>query len=385
MWEIGVAYPIYNHTFRYRKVVEGTLLANANAGASSISVSIPTGNPTVSSLFGSCGDTTKFVPSLLDRVVIGKSTRVAYLNAVEEVKVLSVSGSTITLYNSLTNGFNLGDSISLYGVGCPDGWVFNSGTEVLRSLVFNEYGGKDDLCSFGVGIVAGSPSGSIRADLALTKLIPNMPHELNFHYKRHSVGSACQVELHENNGISGATVTAPLTTTLSWTESSNSFTSNIVQNDNSLIRLRWPTSGFSSLQVIDCLVLQFGAHFTTGASYIFNQVPDSDVNIFDLTEKKSNFLTSGYSRQHLLAGKVVESKRHALSCSFTNIPSETYHLFQVLSAYSLWQNKGFLIALKTGIPELPPILVGLMELSEVRSSAWAFSEKSFTLKFEEVL
>lgn len=385
-WQLSIAHPIYNRAFRYRKIVETTINGNVSAGASTITIDQPTGCPNAANFFGRQGTT--FIPSKLDKIVIGPSSDSSNVGAVEELLVSGTSLNTITPVKTITYDYLDNDPITLYGTAMPDGWVCSSGSEKLFGLLHELNAGvgygKNDMCSLTIPVDLAASS-SWKMSLDIGRLIPNRYHLLSVFNKTISTeNNPVLIKLYENGSASASvTVTPSAANDGVYVENLGIFTSQSTQTASAVIKIEWPSGAVDPIQ-IDSINLRCGWFQSASGIYNFLDVVVEDINIYDLSDVQTNSLVDGYKIVAPSPDKVLHRIRRGLTCHFDNVSISTQSLFQILQSYITWQNQGYLLSLKTAINELPTYLVGIMSISEVSSPGWSTGSRSFTMKFEEV-
>lgn len=397
-WELGIADPIiYNHSFRVRKIHETILNGAVAASSSSFTIDQPANAPIAKYIVGgNGGSNSNYVKNFLNKIVVGPSSHSSNVGAVEELYILSATGNTITTTSSCTYAYSDNDPITIYGTGCPDGWVFDSAM-FSGGIIDNSYKGYDDLCGFSVPANSSALATRPYAELTLNKLIPDRKYNFGCWYRRATDGYSQYMSLNlYENGSSSASASLELSGgTSGWVEISTTFTANASQTANSFLRYLVPDiagGGQFNQTTIDCIYL-YTSWLEKGSSaegkLVFMEIP-TNIKIFPIEDydKGLNKLLSGYSTKYSSPCEVLYNRRWGISCEFDMVNTTTdssQSFFQVLFNYLSWQERGALLSLKTGLSELPPYLFGRMQLDNVHFASHNTGVRSFSFKFEGLI
>lgn len=110
-WQMGVALPIRNHKFRHGTWKSTTLSADADATAS-LSTTDTTPN-------------LDLIAKRDDSVIVGPSGDSSYTGKSETGQVSSLTSTSITLKSAMSNNYDSGDSVRVYGTALAGGWTIS--------------------------------------------------------------------------------------------------------------------------------------------------------------------------------------------------------------------------------------------------------------------
>ena len=121
-WEMGVALPIRNHKFRYGTYKSSTL--NGDVTAADTTVIIVNTDPNITN-----------VAQRGDSISIGPSTDSSYTGKSETKEIDSISSNTITLTSAVSNTYDSGDAVRIYGTRLAGHWTPNCDQGTTDNIV----------------------------------------------------------------------------------------------------------------------------------------------------------------------------------------------------------------------------------------------------------
>ena len=397
-WQMGVAVPIANSSFRERKY---------------ISDEVGTAYTTGTKLYTD-GSATTFVtdPSHCPTVItVGPSTHTNNEGAIETAMLGVYGGSVyqhasyLTLRDDLTYDYEDGDPITLLGNVTPAGWTL-SGAGDLRTFHINFTDpdwGYDDLY-YALGLQSsGDTAPFFLQDVPNYVPPPSTYIRVGLHCKVAEVTGDLGVYLKIYEGVPGdgaAKIGESLLAiaTQDWT--AESYVCGATNSNPDLITgleiqlmlngtlgaTGYGTARFDSLWAEHAKDTNYNSGNTNVNSgyYEFAEYPTATtINYSQYNPLKTLRLANGSSVNYDPTGSNDQFYKHTVSANFDNVSTAFREVMQV---FQRWQDRGNQLNLHTHLDGLPVAITGKMKFirgANVTKSLWDLSKSSFTLVFEE--
>jgi len=398
--KIGVALPIRNHSFRDPLVYYGEVCNTISTGDTSITIR----NTNVDNL--------EWIVGSGNKIRLESSSHTLNIGASEEVEISSIAEAsdtyTLTLADTITYYYKPTDDVSGLSKHFPDGWELTPDGNTITSYPlcrlldpdttssYETHLAADDFYSFKMRVVKSSTSTVLlRQTLDTTLLLPLTYYRVGGIYKvkwgsgiaLSSVNSGVyQVTPVANKFVNYEIINSSGSTPSTWTVFNSGANKTIYNPSGCIIEF----SIFNNVGTGDCLLYMdcfYVEHAKntdgdTDAVYTFTEYPvfKSESWVYEEFDQKLE-QKDGTLKFFNTTGRVANKWMY--SCRFEQV-SETF--YKNLETLLHWQRQGSYLILHTAETVsnfLPPILMGKMEIRDVKQSVFDLERKDFTFIFEE--
>lgn len=332
---------------------ESTLNAAANAGAATFVAHATTGANVA--LYWKRGDV----------VTIGPSSSVSNSGKYEQIRVLSISGTTVTLDGTLVYNYLTGDKISGVGHGMPEGATWTTATgSALTSYGINVVGSStggagvegylNTFTGFYFGITSGAGIGSLSIQTQ-KRVLEGVKYRLAFHSRTISTGNSSTTVEVGATGLTVASTTISTSSSSAWAKYSTVGSAVAHANNEENLALVIKQSGTSSTRnnmVLDCCYLSHAWNCgTTAQDAGYYTIPVNPIDVsedeIDTEDRDLNYMNRDVYRDSFESVRSISVKLKF------NQASET--MLKVLGMMEYWQYQDHLICLETDDFTMRPI------------------------------
>ena len=370
--QMGVAVEIKNPSFRWG-TEKTTTLNGVYTSTTTLNVNATT--PTLVQVF-----------KAKDRILVGPSTDTdsADTGHQETRQITAVGATSFTLVTALTYDYFSTDPVGGIGSNLAGGWT-PAGNVVMGGI---DGGGKDD--DYAQKINFGAATSDYLEQTGLATLEVATKYRLGCYIKSGLGGVNNKIRVKAHDGASyfiGAATSVGMDSKTSFTRYTDTGTTSSTWTllGAAAIRTEW-MMGTPTDTEIDCVWLEHAKGTTAASSgfYTFTEVPNLGIQWGREPQFSSRRLANNTLRRYASSGAGQKTRKHFAEMQFS-WASQAF--WDNLMVFQNWQEQGQLLSFHPFIDDLPPVMVGVMDVIEsnrAKKEQWDLGQHSFTLTFLEV-
>lgn len=371
--QMGVAVEVKNPSFRWGTEKQTTVRTAYVPATSLTTLAVNTTTPTLVQIF-----------KAKDRILVGPSADTTDSGRMETVQITASASNTFTLKNALTYDYAVSDEVGGIGSNLAGGWT-PAGNVVLAGI---DGGGKDD--DYAQKINFGAATSDYLEQTGLATLETNTVYRVGC-YLRSATGLSndkIKVKVHDGSSyFIGSTTSVAMDSKTSYTRYTDTGTTSSTWTALSAAAIRFEYFlGTPDDVEIDCVWLEHAKGTTAASSgfYTFTEVPNLGIQWGREQQFSSRRLANNTLRRYASSGAGQKSRKHFAEMQFS-WASQAF--WDTLMVFQNWQEQGQLLSFHPFIDDLPPVMVGVMDIIEnnkAKKEQWDLAQHSFTLIFMEV-
>ena len=359
--KLGVAIYIKNHSFKWGYEYSDTLSADASSGSTSITVSNSSG----------------LLKALKagDRILIGPNSN--YMQETKVIASIDTSTSTIYFYSGLENDYESGDYIRGVGSALAGAWTPNA--NATPQTISPSSRGYDDGYAQVISLGNDTYPGNLRQYLDDDEIPPSSTLRLGFYYKL--LGGNIWARVYDG---SSSIISIDVSPQSDWTSISSTGSSGTGPSGS---YVEFAHHSGTPVLTLDCVWLchAVGTDGENQGYWEFTEYPDlGSVQWKTRSYFATQVLFDGTMRRYSKTGTGDKVRKYVFECAFSNVSSS---FWDNLVKFQEWCDKGRYLVFFPEIADLPPVLVGVMNIleSDYKSHRmWDTNRKTFRFTFEEV-
>jgi hypothetical protein len=377
-WQMGVAVPMANHSFRFGTEKQTTLNGNYTSGTT---LTVDATTPALTNIF-----------KAKDRVLVGPSTNTdaANTNHRETVQLTAVTATTFALKNALTYDYRdpsgaAADGDPVGGIGTQLAGAWDLGGSASASGI--DGGGKDD--DYAQKVNLGTTTSDYLEQSGLATLEVSTVYRVGCYLRSATGGSSDKIRVKVHDGSSyfiGAATSVSLDSKTSFTRYTDTGTTNATWTTlgAAAIRFIWMAGTPDDVE-IDLVWLEHAKNTTTASSgfLTFTDKPDQGLQVSGPGQWQERRLKNQTARRYASSGAAEKTAKWQIAAHFSFMPQA---LWDNLMELKQWQDQGQFLTLQPFLDDVPPVLVGTMLILEdkpVAKSHWNLGLHSFDFIFTE--
>ena len=374
-WQLGIACPIKNNSFKFG-AYKSAQLSGAYTSGLTIDVNDDLRNDFTAGEY----------------IVVGQSTNTTTTNVgkSESAKLATVGTAHVTITSSLTYDYLSTDAISGLGRRSPSGWTVDNYTKNCTALGIN-HDGKNDRSAFkwSKTYLAGDLYGDVKQTITAGNILSNTVYRFGMYCKFNITGGTPTLDTTVKEDSDSSFMTG--TTAKNTDVSTYTLYSRVGTTSSSLdgaglvdVYITAGTAACSGTAWIDQVFLEHatGTDDSSAGFYTFTEYPEQNSVTWARVTPLAKVIMRNFERKiYDASGSGGKQYLYSIRCKFDNVSSTFHNNLKELENSML---EGSLLVFHHDIPNIPPVLTGVMGLSGEKWNMWDKTKVSFDFNFEEV-
>lgn len=358
-FEMGISVRVKNHSFRFPTWYSDQLSHEAAAAQATARVD----NTADEAQAIKDGDCLTLGPN---------SSGVTEVAEVASIDDREAAQCTITFADNLSNTFAIDDYVTGVVSNVAGAWSVGTTTAVPGGLIAVR--GKDD--RFCQKLTFDGAAEELKQSLDDDEFVGGATYRVGCHYRQ----SANDFYLRVNDGTTDFINKTCSDTTDAWVSVTDTGACAASISDSYIQFLYKGASTF----YVDCVFLEHDSGIGTSGYYPFTERPDlGSLSWGRRRTTQTQELLDSTLREFSSMGLEDQVQKHVLNAHFSNV-GQTF--WNNMMKFKEWQMRGRLLCLHPNVDDLPPVLVGYMQIVEdkqVSKNFWNFAYRSFDFLFVE--